>query len=87
MKYTDTNRNISPEYVNTFRIYPSEGELVIDFAQIDYAATRIIADAEGREKPDEIVMGTKARLSMPPQLVLQLHKALTDMLPKKKEDE
>lgn len=83
MKYSEKNTNISSEYVNTFRIYPNNDEIVIDFAQIDYAATRLKAEAEGREKPEEICMTTKARLALQPVMVAQLYKALESMMPKK----
>lgn len=83
MKYSEKNTNISSEYVNTFRIYPSNDEIVIDFAQIDYAATRLKAEADGREKPEEICMTTKARLALQPAMVAQLYKALESMMPKK----
>lgn len=85
MKYSETNINISSEYVNTFRIYPNESEIIIDFAQIDYAATRLKAEAEGRDKPEEICMTTKARLLLQPVMVAQLYKALESMMPKKGE--
>ena len=85
MKYSETNTNILSEYVNTFRIYPNESEIIIDFAQIDYAATRLKAEADGRDKPEEVCMTTKARLALQPVMVVQLYKSLESMIPKKEE--
>ena len=87
MKYSDYNHNIQPEYVNTFRIYPNDSEVVIDFAHIDYAATRLKAESDGREKPEDILMNTKARLVLSPQMLIQLKKALDSMIPEQKEAE
>lgn len=82
MKYGEKNTNISSEYVNTFRIYPNDSEIIIDFARIDYAATKLKAESDGREKPEEIVIETKARLILPPQILIQLKKALDSMIQK-----
>ena len=86
MKYNERNKDIRPEYVNTFRIYPADSELVVDFATIDNASTRLKAEMDGREKPEEIVIDTKARLVMPQALVVQLHQLLDKMINPPKEE-
>lgn len=88
MKYTELNNSVKPEYINAFRLYPTETELVIDFALTDHAATRIKAENDGREKPENIIMETKARIVMPHATAVQLHQLLSGMLnPPKKEEE
>ena len=72
MKYNELNKDIKPNYVNTFRLYPSESEIVIDFAAIDNASTKLKAESDGREKPEEIIIETKARLVMPHALMARL---------------
>lgn len=86
MKYNELNKDISSEYVNTFRIYPNESEIIIDFAQIDYAATRLKAESDGRERPEEVFMTTKARLALQPNLIAQFYRTLGQMMPKKGEN-
>lgn len=83
LKYSEKNTNISAEYVNTFRIYPSESEIVIDFAHVDYAATKLKAETDGRDRPDELILETKSRLVLPPVMIKQLYDALVQMMPKK----
>ena len=87
MKYNELNKDVKPEYVNTFRLYPSESEIIIDFAAIDHASTKLKAESDGRERPEEIVINTKARLVMPHALVTQLHKVLDQMINPPKEEE
>lgn len=86
MKYNELNKNISSEYVNAFRIYPAESEVIIDFAQIDHAATKLKAENDGREKPEEVFMTTKARLAIQPQMLMQLYKSLGQIIPNKEEN-
>lgn len=80
MKFKELNNNIKCEYVNTFKICPSPEELSIDFGLIDNAATRFRAEEEGREKPEEIILETKARLVMSPAIVQQLFDALNKII-------
>ena len=87
MKYNELNKDVKPKYVNTFRLYPSESEIIIDFAAIDGAATKLKAESDGREKPEEIIIETKARLVLSPQMLIQLKKALDSMIPEQKEAE
>lgn len=91
MKYVEQNQNLEPKYVNTFRVLPGDGELIIDFAQVDYAATRLKAESDGREKPEEIYLNTKARIIIQPSLALKISKAITEMIkieePKKEDSE
>ena len=87
MKYNELNKDVKPEYVNTFRLYPSESEIVIDFAAIDNASTKLKAESDGREKPEEIIIETKARLVMPHALMAQLYQVLNKMIPEQKEAE
>ena len=87
MKYNELNKDIKPNYVNTFRLYPSESEIVIDFAAIDNASTKLKAESDGREKPEEIIIETKARLVMPHALMTQFYQVLNKMIPEQKEAE
>ena len=86
MKYNELNKDVKPEYVNTFRLYPSESEIVIDFAVIDNASTKLKAESDGREKPEEIIIETKARLVMPHALMVQLYQVLDKMVNPPKEE-
>lgn len=86
MKYNELNKTISSEYVNAFRVYPAESEVIIDFAQIDHAATKLKAENDGREKPEEVFITTKARLAIQPQMLFQLYKTLGQMIPIKEEN-
>ena len=87
MKYNELNKDVKPEYVNTFRLYPSESEIVIDFAAIDNASTKLKAESDGREKPEEIIIETKARLVMPHALMDQLEQVLNKMIQAQNEAE
>ncbi|MBQ3643025.1 MAG: hypothetical protein II961_00370 [Candidatus Riflebacteria bacterium] len=91
MKYIEQNKCLEPEYVNTFRLHPGDGEIVMDFARIDYAETRQKAELDGRDRPEEIFLCTKARIIIQPSLALKISKAISEMIkieePKKEDSE
>lgn len=86
MKYNELNEDVKPDFVNSFRIYPSETEVFVDFSTVDHAATKLKAESEGREKPEKIVLDTKARLIMPRVLVAHLYLALDKIVNSREEE-
>ena len=75
MNFTERdNGEIRPEYVNGFRTYAGNGEVVLELSQIDLVAT--LKSATGGKEPESVVTDIKGRYVFRPEQIQQLIQSL-----------
>lgn len=75
MNFTERDNNdIRPEYVNSFRAYAGNGEVVLELSQVDLVAT--LKGAENGKEPESLIADIKGRFVFRPEQIQQLIQTL-----------
>lgn len=68
------NAEIRPEYVNSFRVYSGNGEVVLELSQVDLVAT--LKGAKDGAEPESVVVDVLGRYIFRPEQIQQLIQSL-----------
>lgn len=75
MNFTERDNNdIRPEYVNSFRAYAGNGEVVLELSQVDLVAT--LKSAKDGKEPESLIADIKGRYVFRPEQIQQLIQTL-----------
>jgi hypothetical protein len=69
---------VRPQYVNSFRVFAGNNEVVLEVGQVDLVKT--LETAEKDKEPEEMVLDVKGRYVIRPDQVAQLINSLVGTL-------
>lgn len=72
------NNGVRPEYVNSFRTYAGNGEVILELSQVDLVAT--LKSAESGKEPESLIADVRGRFLFRPEQIQQLIQTLVSAI-------